>query len=141
MRNVFVAICMASVLMGCATSGVLRNIEHITSLQSPQKSEYFAPGTYKYKQVGLEASAAGNNMSTRLGQVAMDKLVKEAALGPNQLLVNMTVERGITVKTVRGKSDTLNIVTIRGDVIELGTPPTSSVKPNWGAIPGGDVAE
>jgi hypothetical protein len=138
MRNVFVAIFMASVLIGCTT--IVRDVEHVTDLHGSQKSEYFTPGTYKYKRVALEASATGDNLSNKLGQIAMDKIVKEAALGPNQILVDMTIERG---KVFGGKSgrDTLNVLTIRGDVIELGTPLRPSSKPDWGVIPDGTDTE
>ena len=110
-------------------------VEHFIDLQGVQKSEYFVPGTYKYKRVGLEASAAAHGttiIGARLGQIAMDRLVKEAALGPNELLVAMVIERGMAIQTKGTKSDSVHIVTIRGDVIEIGTPPNPSLEPDWG---------
>jgi hypothetical protein len=58
----------------------------------------------------------------------MDKLVKKAELRPNQLLVNLTVERG---KAYLG-ADEVSVVTIRADVIEIGSPQPSSGTPKWG---------
>jgi len=121
---------------GCATSGMQTTVEHFTDLQGAQKSEYFVPGTYKYKRVGLEASAAAHGttfIGARLGQIAMDRLVKEAALGPNELLVDMVIERGMAIHKKGVKSDSVHVVTIRGDVIELGTPPNPSLEPDWGS--------
>ena len=59
----------------------------------------------------------------------MDQLVKEAALGPNELLVDVVIERGKAVQ----KKKTVHVITIRGDVIELGTPINASLEPDWGS--------
>ena len=120
---------------GCATSGMEATVQHYTDLHGAQKSEFFVPGTYKYVRVGLEASADARSTAggtERLGQIAMDRLVKKAALGPNQILVDMTVERGMAIKKKGLKSDSLHVVTLHGDVIELDNAPSPSLEPDWG---------
>lgn len=102
-----------------------------TTVHGKQDLGGFIPGTYRFVKLGLVASSSAypdEEQATRLGQIAMDKLVKKAALGPNQLLVNLTVERG---KAYLG-NDVVSVVTVRADVIEIGSAPTASMSPKWG---------
>jgi hypothetical protein len=102
-----------------------------TTVHGKQEIGSFIPGTYRFVKLGLVASSSAypdEEQATRLGQIAMDKLVKKATLGPNQLLVNLTVERG---KAYLG-ADEVSVVTIRADVIEIGSPEPATGTPKWG---------
>lgn len=128
-RTMLLIIAALSVSLPAAAQNV--EFDTRTEVHAKQELGGFVPGTYRWVKVGLVASAAAapsEEAATRLGQIAMDKLVKKANLGPNQLLVNVTVERGKAYLD----SDDVAIVTIRADVIEIGTPPTASATPKWG---------
>jgi len=125
---------IASVIVafsGCTV--VTHKYANTTELHGPHLLKDYEPGTYRYVKMGLTGSGSaptGSWNASRLGQMAMDDLVRKADLRPNQLLVNVTVERGngwSSLKNLR-----LNVVTVRGDVVELGIPPESKVEPRWG---------
>ena len=126
------------VSLGCSSVTFRNEFSTVTEVHGRQTLGGFKPGTWRWVKTGLVASAAAPPSSedgARLGQIAMDKLVKKAKLGPNQLLVNVTVERG---EAFFG-SATKAVVTIRADVIELGTPPSATAEPRWGdPLPGAE---
>lgn len=105
---------------------------HTTTVHGQHLLKDYEPGTYRYVKMGLTGSGSapeGLWDASRLGQMAMDDLVKKADLRPNQLLVNVTVERGSGWSSLSNLR--LIIVTIQGDVVELGIPPESKVEPKW----------
>lgn len=91
-------------------------------------------GSYFYVKTGLTGSASahpGNEQAvSQLGANAMNQLVANAQLKPNQALVNLAVESG----TAFLGGDRLRLVTVRGDIIEFysnttNAPPPSAPEP------------
>ena len=88
------------------------------TLHVNQTANLWHDASFKYVRTGLMASAAaepGSPESKALGRTAMNLLVAQAKLGPNQALVDVTLEEGLAVKG----SDAREVITLRGDVIEF----------------------
>lgn len=89
-----------------------------TTVYANQSSGLWREANYRYVSTGLTGSAsaeAGSHESKSLGRAAMDRLVAAARLGPNQTLVDVTIEEGWVLKSLTN----YKLVTIRGDVIEF----------------------
>ena len=114
MRAVLLTIALG--LAGCTTTTTMYSTE--TMLVVNQVDGLWRDGRYRYVRTALSGSAhaaTDSHESRDIAIRAMNRLVKAADLGPNQALVDVTMEVGTTEREGR----TIRIVTMRGDVVEF----------------------
>ncbi|MEZ4224597.1 MAG: hypothetical protein R3B13_26845 [Polyangiaceae bacterium] len=115
MKNRWLLLLALGSVWGCSSSlryGSTLQI-HADQARAPQDSKF------RYVQTGLSASASApvtEARSAELGVQAMNELVARAHLGPNQALLDVTVEEGVV--EADGKPS-IRVVTLRADVVEF----------------------